>query len=67
MEAHPEVSFWALNSGEAMSFSKKKPKGAEERLALLSAVFENDLTSIVVPSGAQRDDLYDACVVAWTA
>ena len=67
IEVHPEVSLWALNSGEAMSFSKKKPKGAEERLALLSAVFENDLTSIVVPPGAARNDLLDACVAAWTA
>ncbi len=67
VEAHPEVSLWALNRGRAMAQPKKTSAGREERLAALSSAFEHDLAAIAPPGGAARDDLLDACAVAWTA
>jgi predicted RNase H-like nuclease len=66
-ESHPEVSFAALNHGRAMQHNKKTPAGRSERALLLTALFEAEASSFAVPSGAARDDLYDACVLTWTA
>ncbi|MEX1254716.1 MAG: DUF429 domain-containing protein [Dehalococcoidia bacterium] len=67
VEAHPEVTFRALNGGRAMAYRKKSRAGRQERLAVLTKVFEDDTASLAPPSGAARDDLLDACAVAWTA
>ena len=67
VEVHPEVTFWALNRQQPMAYSKKKARGKEERLRVISPVFQDNLASLLTPSGAARDDLYDACAVAWTA
>ncbi|OGO52375.1 MAG: hypothetical protein A2148_10380 [Chloroflexi bacterium RBG_16_68_14] len=66
-EVHPEVCFWALNGRLPVMRPKRTPEGEFVRLQLLSAVFAGDLGTIDVPKGAARDDLYDACVAAWTA
>ncbi len=66
-EVHPEVSFWALNGGQPLEHAKLKPDGAAERLRLLTPAYRDDLASPDLPRGAKRDDLYDACVAAWTA
>ena len=50
-----------------MRFNKKKPDGRAERAALLSALFEEDVSTWRPPIGAGRDDLYDAAVLCWTA
>jgi predicted RNase H-like nuclease len=66
-ETHPEVSFWALAGDEPMRHPKRKPEGRAERLRLLEGVFGPAVRSLVPPRGAAWDDLYDACVLAWTA
>jgi predicted RNase H-like nuclease len=66
-ECHPEVTFAALNGGAAMRFNKKTPAGRTERASLLSSLFDEDVPTWHVPSGAARDDLYDAAVLCWTA
>lgn len=66
-EVHPEVSFWALNGCQPLEHAKLKPDGAAERLRLLTPAYQDDLASEDLPRGAKRDDLYDACVAAWTA
>ena len=38
VEVHPEVSFWALNGGCPMEYSKGNNEGYDERAALLRAV-----------------------------
>jgi predicted RNase H-like nuclease len=35
-EMHPEVAFWALNKKTVLTYKKKDPAGADERLAILS-------------------------------
>ena len=66
-EAHPEVSFWALNNYQSLEHAKLKPDGAAERLRLLTPAYRDDLASVNLARGAKRDDLYDACAAAWTA
>ena len=66
-EAHPEVSFWALNGYRPLDHAKLKHDGAAERLRLLTPAYRDDLASVDLARGAKRDDLYDACATAWTA
>jgi predicted RNase H-like nuclease len=67
VETHPEVSFWALAGDEPLQYAKRKPEGRAERLRLLEGVYGAAVRSLVPPHGAAWDDLYDACVLAWTA
>jgi predicted RNase H-like nuclease len=68
MESHPEVSFAALNGGTPMSKRKLRLDGRIERRDLLTTVFnEAQLPALKPRAGAAYDDLYDACVLAWTA
>jgi predicted RNase H-like nuclease len=67
VESHPEVCFWALAGDEPLAFSKHKAEGLEERLRLLETVYGASIRDLTPPRGAARDDLYDACVLAWTA
>lgn len=64
IEVHPEVSFTAL--GADTRLPKKTALGAEIRVAALAAA---GLTVPAAPYGAGvgRDDVLDACAVAWTA
>ena len=66
-ESHPEVTFWALNGGEALAHNKKRPEGRAHRLLLLERVFGESVGALSPPRGAGWDDLYDAAVLAWTA
>ncbi len=66
-ESHPEVSFAALNQGRAVTGRKKTRQGQLERAELLREAQRTDPADLVIPKGAARDDVYDACVLAWTA
>jgi predicted RNase H-like nuclease len=66
VESHPEVSFCALNAGACLQHTKRSVAGREERCRLLSGIFD-DFARLRPPQGAAWDDLYDACVLAWTA
>jgi predicted RNase H-like nuclease len=60
------VSFCAIAGGRPAGAHKRTPAGRSERLVLLTAAFEGEL-SARPPAGAGLDDLYDAGVLAWTA
>ena len=80
-EAHPEVSFAAMNACEndgacrfnPMEWHKATFGGSVERRALLRRVFGNDLEELeaaaakLVGKGAALDDFYDALACLWTA
>jgi predicted RNase H-like nuclease len=66
VESHPEVSFCALNADVCLQHMKRSAAGREERCRLLLGALE-DLASLSPPRGSAWDDLYDACVLAWTA
>ena len=65
-EVHPELAFWRLNGGQAMSLPKKikgrvNPAGMAERRALLAAKgFHEQVLALPAPRGAGDDDLLDA-------
>jgi predicted RNase H-like nuclease len=67
VESHPEVSFWALAGDEPLGFAKRTAEGRAERRRLLETAFGPAVRELVPPRGAAWDDLYDACVLAWTA
>jgi predicted RNase H-like nuclease len=67
VESHPEVCFWALGRERHLLHAKRTREGAEERLRLLEAVYGPSAGLLAVPASAARDDLYDACVLVWTA
>ncbi|MEL6374834.1 MAG: DUF429 domain-containing protein [Pseudomonadota bacterium] len=81
-EVHPEVAFWAMNGGEAVSVAKKvksrvNPDGMVARRALLAQnafpIAQADGVETLQegkgPSAirAYRDDIIDACACAWSA
>jgi predicted RNase H-like nuclease len=66
VEAHPELAFSALN-GRPLDNPKLSPAGKEERRDLLEAMFGINFGTIALPRGAAWDDMYDACVLVWTA
>lgn len=69
-EVHPELAFWRLNDGRALSEPKKvksRPHapGLEQRRALLVAAgFAAAAVSALPPKGAAPDDLVDAFACA---
>ena len=74
-EIHPELCFWALNSGKPMKYSKKKKKEKAflERMEVLLSVYpytnniiDNTLTKYPRREVA-KDDILDALVAAVTA
>jgi len=67
VESHPEVSFWALAGDEPLLHPKRKPEGRAERRRLLETAYGPAVRSLLPPRGAAWDDLFDACVLAWTA
>jgi len=74
-EIHPELCFWALNSGKPMKYSKKKEKGKAflERMKVLLSVYPYtkdivDSTLTKYPrKKVAKDDILDALVAAVTA
>lgn len=72
-ESHPEICFWAFAGGRAMSSSKKKREGQEERLDILSGIYPGAQEICNKALGATRrkdacvDDILDALVLAVTA
>jgi predicted RNase H-like nuclease len=63
-EAHPELSFAAMDGGVTVLAPKRSATGARDRLALLARV------AVEVPerpAGAALDDVLDACALAWSA
>jgi predicted RNase H-like nuclease len=71
-ETHPEVCFWAF-AGHPMRHNKKKPRGFDERLAVLAAVLPSAQDAVdhalrTIPRhDAARDDILDALVAGLTA
>ena len=66
-EVHPEVSFRAMNDGEALVHRKKFAGGALERLELLRR-HDIDLGHLSPAVGAvPLDDVLDAAAAAWSA
>ncbi|MBB6465564.1 putative RNase H-like nuclease [Aminobacter lissarensis] len=69
IESHPEVAFWRLNGGQAMSLPKKikgsvNPAGMEERKSLLARVgHDRSFLDQPAPRGAAADDFLDACAM----
>ena len=59
-EAHPELAFWVLSGGRAMSYPKKKSVGRMERLACLRDLYPE--TDEIV---AQIGDDFPRRMVAW--
>lgn len=75
-ESHPEVCFWALNSGKPMAYSKKTAAGIAERQGLLTRVLARlsprfrellDRGSALLRPGVAPDDFLDALALAVTA
>jgi predicted RNase H-like nuclease len=67
VESHPEVSFWALAGTAPLAHAKRTEAGRALRLRLLETAFGPAARDLKLPRGAAWDDLYDACVLAWTA
>jgi predicted RNase H-like nuclease len=65
-EAHPEVSFRAMNGGAPLGYRKKAAGGALERLRLLAAQ-GIELGRLESAATAPLDDVLDAAACAWTA
>lgn len=72
VEVHPEISFWAMNAGRAMTRSKKTSEGFDERRTLLADAMRLDIPETRRLARqrtpfAGADDLLDAFAAAWTA
>ena len=74
-ECHPELAFWAMNSGQPLDEPKKlrsRPHapGLALRRRLLAAAgmpFTLLAPDVARPKGVAADDLLDAAACAWTA
>ena len=69
-EIHPELCFFAMNGGCAITQPKRSADGMTLRLALLQKHGFGSLSSEAVqpiPPGVESDDILDACVACWTA
>jgi len=77
-ESHPELCFWALNGEEQLGDSKKSEDGEEKRERILREFesypveeiidsFEEEYESRGSMVSVNRDDLYDALVLALCA
>ncbi len=72
-EVHPEVCFWALNQGKAMTHRKKVKEGREGRIGVLECL--EPRTKVIYKQALNefrrkrvaRDDILDALVAAVTA
>ncbi len=70
-EAHPEVSFAAMNGDRAMLKRKGTREGRTERWRVLRCTFSDLPETLVLPDELRRDcdleDYVDALACAWTA
>ncbi len=70
-EAHPEVSFWALNGERSLAPSKRTPEGYQARRRLLMSAFGSRAVAAAIraaaATGARPDDVLDAIACLWTA
>jgi predicted RNase H-like nuclease len=66
VETHPDVSFSALALRHLLQ-PKHRPAGRAERLRILETAYGPVVRDATPLPGAAWDDLYDACVLAWTA
>ena len=72
-EVHPELAFWRLNSGRALSEPKKvrsrpyQPGLTLRRGLLIAAGLPDDAVNTLPPKGAAADDLLDALACAAVA
>ncbi len=67
-EVHPELSFFEMNDGAPMRYSKHKVPGREERRALLISKMQNIVNVVDLPlRGPTRAKRLDACACLWTA
>jgi predicted RNase H-like nuclease len=65
-EVHPEVSFRAMNGGQALRYRKKSAGGALERTELLRR-HGIELDGLGATAVSPLDDVLDAAAAAWTA
>ncbi len=67
-EGHPELSFFQLNSGSPLRWSKNTQAGLAERLSLLDKKIP-DIAGIIEDEliGAPKKHLLDAYALLWTA
>ncbi len=70
-EVHPEVCFWAWNGRRPMTWSKKKPAGLRERIALAEAWLGAGILKRARGDHLKKDladdDVADAIAGLWTA
>lgn len=71
-EIHPELCFWALNGGQSMQHSKKRPSGRVERLRVLNGFVQaqqiyNKACCRYFRKEVAVDDILDALAAAVTA
>jgi predicted RNase H-like nuclease len=72
-EVHPELAFWRLNGGRALTEPKKvksrpyEPGLTLRRGLLIAADFAENVVSAAPPKGAAADDLLDALACAAVA
>ncbi len=67
VEVHPEVSFWALNEGNALKHKKRSWNGMMTRLELLRKADVELPARLDGISDAPADDVVDAAAGAWSA
>ncbi|HEV8687824.1 MAG TPA: DUF429 domain-containing protein [Gaiellaceae bacterium] len=67
IEAHPELSFYALASDTPCTYPKKSWNGLAERLALLTRAQLPLGETFPAVGTAPPDDVVDAAAAAWTA
>jgi predicted RNase H-like nuclease len=66
LEAHPELVFADLAGGSPVTASKRSADGRLRRRVLLEAAFGRPIP-VVVPQGADEDDVLDALACLWVA
>lgn len=67
IEAHPELSFFALAGDRACAYPKKSWNGLTERLTLLASAHLLVGETFPAIRTAPADDVVDAAAAAWTA
>jgi predicted RNase H-like nuclease len=70
-EVHPELSFWAWNGRRPMRWSKRRPEGLRERVALAEGWLGEGIVERARGERPRRDladdDIVDAIAGLWTA
>jgi len=70
VEVHPEVSFAAMNGNQPMVHSKKRSAGKQERLSLLSPLYQAAFSHFRpqwLHKEVATDDMLDALAALWSA